>query len=52
MIFLPKCIYVHHICAVPKQTRRHIRTIVVGSYKPPCRCWEPNPDPLEEQQVS
>lgn len=23
----------------------------MGGYKPPCGCWQPNPNPLEEQQV-
>jgi hypothetical protein len=26
-------------------------TRIIDIYKPPCGCWESNPDPVDEQQV-
>jgi hypothetical protein len=45
-----------HICVdlVPTETREGIgvsKTVVTDSCELPCRCWESNLDPLEEQTV-
>lgn len=44
-----------HICVVPTEVREGMYpptpgTGVTGSRGPPCRCWESNLGPLQEQQ--
>lgn len=49
------CVFVHHVwpwCQKgPEDGTRSPRPGVMDGYKTPCACWEPNPDPLEKQQV-
>ena len=42
------------VCIVPAEARRGAGspgTGATGGCEPPCRCWEPNLGPLQEQPV-
>lgn len=49
------CTFMDHTCAwwlwMPQEGIRFPRTVTTGGCEPPRRCWEPNPGPLQEQQV-
>jgi len=47
------CIQCAHVCLVPREVRRGCRASwnITDSSEPPCGCWEPNVDPLQEQQA-
>lgn len=50
---VPACVYVHRVRAwCPLEVRKgHQIPGVTHGYKPPCRCWELNLGPQQEQQV-
>lgn len=35
----------------PEEGVRNPVTGIIDGYVPPCRCWEPSPSPVPEQQV-
>jgi hypothetical protein len=53
-VCVPVCMYVHHVCTVPEETRRGVSspgTGVTGSCELLCGCWGLNLGRLEEQTV-
>jgi len=48
-------VHMHHTLHwSPKRREDSVRlpgTAVADSWEPPCRCWESNPESLEEQRV-
>lgn len=44
------CMCVYHMWSEEEEVKS-LGTGVIGVCKPPCVCWEPKPDPLQEQQV-
>lgn len=49
MCVIESCVYL--VPAEPEEGIRSLETGVTDGCKIPQRCWEPNTDPLQEQQV-
>lgn len=54
-VYLPTCLYMHPVCAVPKEARTRQLIIKNWNYKllweSWFRCWELNPGPLQEEEA-